>query len=217
MPPSSRRTASRRPERPDQLPPSARVQAGRWLVEYEDGGIHAEHRRHRHPLALAERQPVRKPPLEPRHAHGRQRALDTIMDLVRWQAHMEWPEGDVVAHGGAEQLIVGILEDEADGGPNPSEVPTLHRHAADRDRSVGWLVRAVEMQHQRGFACAVRADQRHLLSPRDREVDAGECLEAVWIRVMEMLDFDPPSRVMLLRRHVMVVLVAIRVVVVMDV
>ena len=58
------------------------------------------------------------PPLEAGHADGCQRPLDAPVDLGLVDAHVERPERDVLEHRRAEQLVVGVLEDEADHRPD---------------------------------------------------------------------------------------------------
>ena len=55
----------------------------------------------------------------PAHPDRGQRALDAVVDLGFGEAHVERPERHVVEHGRAEELVVGVLEDEADLGPDP--------------------------------------------------------------------------------------------------
>ena len=103
-----------------------------------------------------------------------QRALTS----ARSKPELERPEGDVVEDGGAEELDVGVLEDEADLAVEPEGVDAggdggdvrperPHRAAGRRDDPV-------EQLEQRRLAAAVRAEQRHLLAGRDVEVDAVE-------------------------------------------
>ena len=60
---------------------------------------------------------------------GRQGPLDPAVDLLGRHAHVDRPEGDVLEHGRAEQLVVGVLEDEPDLGPD-----ALDRRPVDERR-----------------------------------------------------------------------------------
>ena len=50
------------------------------------------------------------------HPHGGQRLATRSRDLVARAAEVERAEGDVLAHGRHEELVVGVLEDEARRG-----------------------------------------------------------------------------------------------------
>ena len=104
----------------------------------------------------------RSKPAMPDRGQG---ALDAAVDLGLGDAHVQRPERDVVEHGRAEQLVVGILEHEPDLGADPPD----RRPVDDASRRSGpspWrrLVDAVEVEHQRALAGAVRPDQRDLLA-----------------------------------------------------
>ena len=49
-------------------------------------------------------------------ASGVQGGHHALPDLLRRQAEVQRPEGDVVEDGGVEQLVVAVLEDDADVG-----------------------------------------------------------------------------------------------------
>ena len=108
--------------------------------------------------------------------HLRQR-LVAGLDLVRGQAELERPERHVIQDGGAEELDVGILEDEADLAMEPERV------LAGRDRGDVPAQRAhprrraddpVEELEERGLAAAVRPEQADLLAAVDVQVDPVE-------------------------------------------
>ena len=92
----------------------ARVEPGRGLVEEQHLGTRGEDGGERHLLLLAARQPVRRPLREGVEAEEPQRVGDTLLHLGPLQTQMQRPEGDLVAHGGVEELHVGALEDHAD-------------------------------------------------------------------------------------------------------
>ena len=115
------------------------------------------------------------PPLEAGHPDRGQRALDAVVDLVLGHAHVQRPERDVLEHGRAEQLVVGILEHEADLGPDPPDRRPVDDHPADPHAAVARLVDAVEVEHQRALAGAVRA--RPARPSRRAPIDEVEPLE----------------------------------------
>jgi hypothetical protein len=57
-----------------------------------------------------------QPALEPAHADGGKSALDACVDLLGRDAHVQRPKGDVLENSGTEELVVGVLEDDADLG-----------------------------------------------------------------------------------------------------
>ena len=124
-------------EHADQLPPPARIEAGRRLVEHEHLGVHRQDRRQGNALPLAEAQAMRHPPLEARHAYRLERPLDAAVDLGLRHPHVQRPERHVLEHGRAEQLVVGVLEHEAHLGPDPAHRRAVDHGVADADRPMG--------------------------------------------------------------------------------
>ena len=92
-----------------------------------------------------------------RHADGGERVGDPRVELVAAEAEVGRPERDVVAHRGHEQLVVGILEHDADPPADLLQVAPCHRQPADRTSPLAGGVDAVEVQHERGLAGAVGA------------------------------------------------------------
>ncbi len=89
---------------------------------------------------------MRHTALEAAHAHRAQGTLDAMVDVCLRDAHVDGAEGDVFAHGGAEELVVGVLEDEADGGADALDRGRLHGRAVDGDAAVATTEDAVEVQ-----------------------------------------------------------------------
>ena len=77
-----------------------------------------------------------QPSLEAGHPDGRQRALHPLVDLDLGNPHVERSEGHVLEDGRAEQLVVGILEDETDLGADPSHALPVDERPADPDGAV---------------------------------------------------------------------------------
>ena len=116
------------------------------------------------------------------------------------QPELERPEGHVVEDRGAEELDVGVLEDEPHlaveakavlAGGHCRHVPAEGANAAAR-----WADHAVEQLQQGGLAAAVGAEQRHPLARPDLEVDAVEGDLTAGVRVA-----DVPKDVERLARH----------------
>ena len=57
---------------------------------------------------------MRRPLLEAVEPHPRERPRDPFPHLLLADAELLRAEGDVLEHGRAEELVVGVLEEEAD-------------------------------------------------------------------------------------------------------
>ena len=121
-----------------QLPAGHRVEVRRRLVEDEDVGSHRQHRGQGDAPALAEAEVVRRPLGGVGHADRVQRLRGAGRQLVAAQAEVGRPEGDVVTDRGHEQLVVGVLEHDADAPADLGQVGLLDGQPGDRDASRGW-------------------------------------------------------------------------------
>ena len=88
------------------------VQARRRLVEQQHAGAHGDRAGDRHPLALAVGELVGRPGGEAVDGEQPQRLGDPLADGVLGQAQVERAERDVLGDRGAEQLVVGVLQDQ---------------------------------------------------------------------------------------------------------
>jgi hypothetical protein len=105
------------------------------------------------------------------------------------------PERHVVPHGRHEQLVVRVLEHQADLPPYLGKVVAVQARSADLDPAAAGPAghRAedpVQVQDERGLAGAVRAEQRDPLTALDGEVDTEQGLPAVGVGEDETLDVD---------------------------
>ena len=95
------------------------VEVGRRLVEHQDLRLHRQHGGDRDPAALAEGQVVRRPVGEVGHADPVERVhRPGASSSAPAHAEVGRPERDVLADGRHEQLVVGVLEDDADPAPD---------------------------------------------------------------------------------------------------
>ena len=131
---------------------------------------------------------MRRPPGRPGHADLRQRGGHPRLHLALGQAEVARAEGDVLADGGHEQLVVGVLEDDADPPPDLLQVPLGDRQPGDLHAAAPAAQDAVEVQHQGGLAGAVGPEQRDPLAALDAQVDAVERLVSVGVGEREVLD-----------------------------
>ena len=165
----------------DELATRCRVEVRRRFVEDEHVGAHREHRRQRHSPAFAEAEVVWRTIAVPAHADRAQRIGHPSVQLVAAQAQVGRPERDVLADGGHEQLVVGVLEDDADAATDLAQVRLHHGQAADGDGAPCGRVDAVEVQHQGGLAGAVGPEHRDLLAIAYDQIDAVERWAAVGV------------------------------------
>ena len=82
-------------------------------------------------------------------------------------------ELDVLAHGGHEQLIVRILEHQADPAPDLEEVRRGDTQAGDRDRPRLGSVNPVHVEDEGCLARSVGPEQSHPLPAMDVEIDVA--------------------------------------------
>jgi hypothetical protein len=143
--------------------------------------LHRQHRGRRDPSALAEAEVMRRPVCVGGHADGVEGAEDAPVELGTAQPEIGRAECDVVTHCRHEQLVVGILEDDADPPADLGEVTLDDGEAGDAHLAVRGEVDAVQVQYERGLARTVGPEERHLLAGLDREVDAEQRVMPVGI------------------------------------
>jgi len=56
------------------------------------------------------------------HVHLFQSPVHALQYLGSGQSHMQWAKGYVVTHGGTEELVVWVLEDEAYHAANDAQI-----------------------------------------------------------------------------------------------
>ncbi len=88
------------------------------------------------------------------------------LGLAVGKATTEGPEGHVFEQRRHEELVVGVLEDQAHSATNLGQVLPAHHQAADADRAGAGLEYPVELQEQRALARAVRPNQGDVLARR---------------------------------------------------
>ncbi len=179
------------------------VEVGGGLVEDEDLRFHGEDGRDGHPAALSEGEVVWRAVLELRHADPLQGPLHALLQLRPLQPGRRGPERHVLPDGRHEELVVRVLEDDADPAPDLGHVPLVHGQPGDPHRAGAAGQDAVEVQHEGRLAGAVRPEQRDPLAARDREVDTEEGLVPVGVgegqsghveRRVHISHSDHPSR-----------------------
>jgi hypothetical protein len=93
------------------------------------------------------------------------------------------PKGDLVAHGGVEELSVGALKDHADAAAEAlrrrfvSEGAVVDALAEGFDGALCRLGETGQDLQQRGLAGAVGAENGEALTAVDRQIDRGERLD----------------------------------------
>ena len=113
-----------------------------------------------------------------RHAHGGERAVDPLAHRVALEPEVERPERDVLGDGRHEELVVGVLEDEADRRAQVANVVLADGQARDLQLALTGQ-QPVEVEHQRRLAGAVGPQHGDALAVRDVQVHAVEARHAI--------------------------------------
>ena len=174
-----------------QLAATARIEAGSGLVEHEQLRLHRQHGGDGDALLLADAEMVRDAVHVVAHIHGSECITHARAHFLLGQALVNRAERDVVEHRGREELVVGLLKNQADGGAHLDEVglrAVRHVDAADAHLAGSGFENAVQMKNQRAFAGAVRTEQGHLLAGRDRKRCPAQSDVAVRIAKVKVFD-----------------------------
>jgi len=179
------RPAQRAEDAGDRAAP-ARVEPGPGLVEREDLGPTGERRGERRALLLTAGEVVRAARLEAREPHGLEGLGHAPPDLLLGEAQVARAEGEIFGDRRAEELVVGVLEDEpemreATGGLN---VGPVHADRAPPAQEPG------ETEKKRALARPVGAGQADLLAALDPQREPAQGLGAVRIAEGEVRDLD---------------------------
>ena len=100
------------------------------------------------------------------------------------------PEVQLGLNAAAEQLVVRVLEHEADGGRDPVDGYAGHARAGDPNVTFGGGEEAVQVLHEGRLARSVLADDGDGLAGWDVEVDPAQCLDARRVPMDEAADLD---------------------------
>ena len=170
-----------------------RVQHRRRLVEHEHTARHGQDPRERRPLLLATGEQVRLAHPELRQAEPVQHLVDPAQDLLRRPRQVLEAERDVVLHALGDELVLGVLEEDADLAPG-GEAAAVGQQvvpAGDGHGRPGRLLQPAEQARQRGLAGPVGADDGDELARHHGQVDPGEGVEgSAGIAVRELADLE---------------------------
>ena len=178
-------------DEPDELAAAARVKVQRRLVQQQHLRPHRQHAGQGHAPLLAAGQVERRPLFQSRQRHRRQRLRRPAAHLVGRQAEVQRAEGHVVEHRGVEELVVAVLEDDADAGRQPATLGRVARiEAADLKRPRLRRDHAGQAQEQTRFARAIGADQADALAGRDLERNAVQSRRSLRVAVGQFAHLD---------------------------
>lgn len=154
------------------------ILTGGGLVQQQNGGIHSADAGQRHHFFGAAAETHRLHLGDGGQAELGQNLLGSGLNLALRQLQILEAVLYFIPHGGAEDLIVGILEYIAHGfgkvaGANLGNVPP-----ADLHRAGGGAQQAVEMLGECRLAAAVLTDDSHDLPLAEGKVDVLEGLHA---------------------------------------
>src|SRR5581483_9397414 len=163
------------------------VQAGGGLVEEENARLERQDGRDREPLPFALRQEERIGVALVREPGPLEAARDALGERLGREREVTGPERDLVLDGRGEELVVGVLEDEADVARDPSRTRARRVAAGDADRARGRQQKAGQVLRESRLPRAVVADERDELAGADRERDPVERDGAVGVHVPQVL------------------------------
>ncbi len=167
-----------------------RIEAGGRLVQDDHLRPHRQHPRHADPLFLPVGKGVDRLAGEFLHLHLVQRPVHPLLHLPGRQPHVDRPESDVLLDGGGEELIVGVLEDDADAAENFPVLYALHRFAIEKNPPQGGAQQTVEMLDEGRLAAAVGAEDRQKLPPPDLQIDPVERRRPVLVGIVKILESE---------------------------
>jgi len=114
-----------------ELPRAHRVHAAGGFVQHKDAGFAREEACEADTAFFALAQVMGQAALKPCQPHLRQRALNPLCNLRGINPQLPRAESHVFRHGGAEQLVVRILEEEPDHSVHFVEIRVRDPFAAD--------------------------------------------------------------------------------------
>src|SRR5262245_31327686 len=171
-------------------PRVALVLAGGRLVEQQDARPQRQDAGDADLLAVAAGEEAGEDLADADEVEAGQRLLEPRADLGRAQAGVAQPERDLLGDRAGEELVVRVLEDEADRlrhrrDPGPSGVD-----AVDQDAPDGRLLQPEDQLHQGRLTRAVVADDRGELAVGDGQVDPAQDLLPGTVAEADALDPD---------------------------
>ena len=159
---------------------AAHVQKRGRLVEHEHLRLHGQCTGDAHALTLPTAHARRVGARVVGERHAGELAVHAPTDLVAGKAEVFGPEGHVVGHDARHDLVVGVLEHEAEGAAGAAVGRKVGRaalaHALSHELDVP-LVRGqkpTDHRGERGLAAAVGAQDAYALAARHLERDVVE-------------------------------------------
>ena len=156
------------------------VQVGKGFVKQK--GLHITHHDtgEGDSLLLTAGQLIGRGLQELAHVHDISHLLDGLHHFLLGNAVIFQGEGDILANGKAYELAIGVLQNSTDFLGQFKEagllgVQAVHHHGAFHLTLVGIGNQAVDAVTQGGFAGAGRADNQHLFSLIDSQINVVEC------------------------------------------
>ena len=165
----------------------AHVEQGSRLVEHEDARLHGERSRDGYALLLSSGQMSGIGLGIAVEAHPVQLAGDTFADLVGRDSEVFGAKGYVLLHDGGDDLVVGVLEHEAQLPARASvciEVDAFLRADGLADQRDRPLVRRQKSAHdrcERGLSRPVRSEHADALAIGDIQRDVVEGGDPVFV------------------------------------
>ena len=166
------------------------ILTGGGLVQQQDRGVHSTDAGQCHHLFCAAAETHRLRLGNGGQAELGQDLLGPGLDLILRQFQVLETVLDLIPHGGAEDLIVGVLEYIAHGFGKVTGADLANIPSADLHRAGGGAQQAVEMLGECRLAAAVLADDGHDLPLAEGKVDVLEGLHAAGVDMLEVVKLD---------------------------
>ncbi|EXI72105.1 MAG: hypothetical protein AW07_03381 [Candidatus Accumulibacter sp. SK-11] len=131
---------------------------------------------------------------EMRRADDSERMHHPRPHFVCRQPQVQRTEGDVVEDPRHEELIVGVLEEQADAASQGCKGVAAEREAGDAHAACLRQQAAGEVQQGGRLAGAVGADDRQSLAITDLKRDPTQRAGAIGVGMAEIADFDDRAR-----------------------
>lgn len=176
-----------------QLSSSTGVEVARRLIEDEYAGVAGEYACKADPLFFTAAQMVRRSPLEPFQPHLSERLADNPVDLPGRGSELCGTKRHVLLHGGTEELIIRVLEEEPDHPVHFVEVRARNPVPANDDLTVTAVVLReypVQMEQERRFSGPVGTDDPDTFSFGGMHGNTPERRLSVRIGIREIIHFE---------------------------
>ena len=145
------------------------------FVQHQDVGAHRQQAGEADQTLLATRKAMADPFGKVSDAEFLQRIPRALLSLALGAAGVQWPEGDVLDDARTEELVVAVLEQKADPGPEPPELALVDALGAEEaDAALTGALQPDDGSQQGRLAAAIRPDDGEPLAGLERQIDIAQ-------------------------------------------